>query len=216
MKCSTDKLEALADGSLAAVEAVDVIAHAAECAECGEELRWLRSERELMRRRAARTPLDAAGLDALWSGVETRLEEPRPQPRWIRPLGFSTIVAAAAALAFIAGRQAAERAHHHDPIETAQLGAPLIPASTRLASARDPAHALDEAEAEWSAAAEELEQRWIGYRARLSPAEAERVDRSLSKTRRQIREARNSAGGDLSARVAVVEGYADYVQSLKR
>jgi len=221
MSCNLDDLEALVAGELPPEHAASVMAHAAECAECGEELRWLRSERELMRRRVAREALRPSELDHLWSGVEARLERRGGWRRWLhswwRPSTMSLAVAAAAALAFIGGRRAAERAAH--PTTTIAMREPaarVVGVSARSGAERDPVRVLDEAEAQWRAAADELQQRYLGYRAQLSPREAERLDRSLERTRRQISEARALAGNDVQARVAVLDGYSDYVLSLHR
>ncbi len=217
--CSHDDLEALAAGELSPERAQAANAHAAGCVECAEELRWLRSERELMRRRAARAPLQPAELSDLWSGVEARLGERRPR-RWLRPASFAMTVAAAAVLAFFAGRRAAEHAQHERspmallPDAQNMQRSELVSVATHAGGKRDPRLVLDEAETQWRAAADELEQRYLSYRAQLTPREAARLDQALSRTRRQIGEARALAGGDLQARAVALEGYSEYVQSL--
>jgi hypothetical protein len=229
MSCDVDDLEALVAGELAPERASSVMAHAAECGECGEELRWLRSERELMRRRVAREAMRPSQLDHLWSGVAARIDQAggawaqsgwrRRLRAWRRPGSMSLAVAAAAALAFLGGRRAAERgAHPHTTIAMSQPAARQVVTgvSARTGAARDPQLVLDEAEAQWRAAADELQQRYVSYRAQLQPREAERLDRSLERTRRQIGEARALAGNDVQARVAVLDGYSDYVLSLHR
>jgi anti-sigma factor RsiW len=212
--CSHEDLEALVDGGLQPEVASEVSAHAASCAECGEELRWLRAEREVMRRRAARAPLAAGDLSHLWSGVESRLDKRPPRRVWLRPASFGFAVAAAAALAFVAGRHAADRQTHSSAPIAVAPGARLTNASARVGGERDPRLVLDEAESQWRTAAGELEQRYMIDRGRLSAHDAERVDRHLRESRRAIQEARTVAGADLDARLAVLDGYAEYVQSL--
>jgi Putative zinc-finger len=221
MSCNVDDLEALVAGELAPERASSVMAHAAGCEACGDELRWLRQERELMRRRVAKEALRPSELDQLWSGVEARIEEKSVWRRrlrtWQRPGSMAMAVAAAAALAFLGGRRAAERAAHtHTTIAMTQPAARVVGVSARAGTQRDPKLVLDEAEAQWRAAADELQQRYLGYRAQLSPREAQRLDQSLERTRRQIGEARALAGNDVQARVAVLDGYSDYVLSLHR
>jgi hypothetical protein len=212
MKCNPEDLEGLVEGGMAPEAAAEVQAHAAQCESCGEELRWLRSERELLRRRAAREPLASEKLDKLWAGVESRLQ-PRPA-RWrpsTRSAAFTTAVAAAACLAFLAGRQAAERSSRTAPVEVTQ--APSVqyrPVVARTSEGDE----LDRAEAEWRMAASELEAEYQEERTRLRPASLARIDDSLARTRRSLVEARRLAGRDVEARLVVLDGYSDYVHSL--
>jgi hypothetical protein len=212
MKCNPDDLETLVDGGMAPEAAAELQAHAAQCESCGEELRWLRSERELLRRRAAREPLAPEKMDKLWAGVESRLQ-PRPA-RWrpsVKSAAFSTAVAAAACLAFVAGRQAAERSSRSAPVEVAQ--APSVQYRPVVARTSDDDE-LDRAEADWRMAASELEAVYQGERNRLAPASQARIDGSLARTRRSLVEARRLAGRDVEARLAVLDGYSEYVHSL--
>jgi hypothetical protein len=206
MKCNAEKLEALVDGGLSPEEAAEVQTHAAACADCGEELRWLRSERELMRRRAARDPLPAD----LWSGVEARLHA-TPARSWARPLGFSTAVAAAAVLAFLGGRHAAERANPRAPVEVTQAPAARYRTVSMSTTDND---VIDQAEEEWRRAAGELEGLYFKERGRLRGREAEPIEEAMEEARRSIAEARRLAGRDVDARVAVLHSYSNYVQSL--
>jgi hypothetical protein len=214
-KCSPEDLEALVEGGLSPEDASEINAHAAACAACGDELQWLRTEREMMRRRAARTPIQADQLDSLWSGVEARLVQ-KPARPWWRPASFATAVAVAAVMAFLAGRRAAEKSRVHAPIEIAQAPAArhITPVSTRSGPENEPLRVLDEAEAEWRSAAVKLEKRFVEQRRHLGPTEAERLDDALARTRLSIAEARVLAGNDVHARVAVIDGYSAYVHSL--
>jgi hypothetical protein len=213
--CNHEELEALVEGGLSPEDAAEIQAHAASCAECGDELGWLRTEREVMRRRAARAPLQTNQLDDLWSGVQSRLvKKPAARPWW-RPASFAAAVAVAAALAFIAGRRAAERSRVHAPIEVAQhQAARITPVSTHSVPENEPLRVLDEAETKWRTAALQLEKRLVDQRRYLDPDRAERLDEALSRTRRSIADARAIAGNDVQARVAVIDGYSDYVHSL--
>lgn len=214
--CNHEDLETLVDGGLQPEVAAEVSAHAASCAECGEELRWLRAEREVMRRRAARAPLPASDLQQLWNGVESRLEKQPPRRVWLRPASFSFAVAAAAVLAFVAGRQAAERqAHSVTPIAvtTPEPGARFLNTSAHVGG-DDTSIILDGAESEWREAALQLERRYMIDRQKLSEREVERIDRHLRESRRAITTARALAHNDVDARLAVLDGYAEYVQSL--
>src|SRR5262249_33157417 len=116
MKCDPDLLEALVAGGMGPEEASAVEAHAAQCGSCGGGRgKGRRAERGRWRGGAGGAPPPPQKLDQLWSGVEARLHERPPARAWWRPLGFSTAVAAAAVLAFLAGRQAAERARQPAP-----------------------------------------------------------------------------------------------------
>jgi hypothetical protein len=192
MTCDREELEALAAGEPREALA----AHVETCASCKEELRWLRVERELMDARAARAPSG----DALWRGVASRIGAARPRFVWRRALLYSIAVAAAACLAFLAGRRAAER--------TAPMDAP-----PQVALRLDPGAALDTAEAQYRAAAATLEQRWLAERARLPPLEAARLDADFARTRRQLDEARRL---DPPARQALLENCAANLRSLGR
>jgi hypothetical protein len=215
--CNLEDLEALVEGGLSPEDAGEVQAHAAGCESCGEELRWLRSERELMRRRAAKGPMDPAKLDDLWTGVEERIAARPPARAWWRPMGFSTAVAAAAVLAFIAGRHAADTPQPLHPVEVSQAPA----ARYRPVSINTPdSDVLDNAEEEWRNAASELEDVYRRERGRLAgtPAgfvRATHIDQSLAMARRSISDARAQAGRDTDARVAVLDGYSRYVHSLQ-
>lgn len=215
--CNIEDLEALVEGGLPPEDAGEVQAHAAGCAECGEELHWLRSERELMRRRAAREPLAPAKLDKLWSGVEARLVPPAPVRAWWRPMSFATALAAASVLAFVGGRHAAERSQPVAPVEVSQAPAARYrPVS--INSGQD--DVLDQAENDWRDAAGELEGVYQAERGRLARTpqglvRAVRIDQALAVARRSISEARLVAGRDVDARVAVIDGYSQYVHSLQ-
>jgi hypothetical protein len=218
--CDHDELEALAAGELSTEVSGEVATHAAGCAQCGEELRWLRAEREVMRRRAAHAPLPPNELADLWSGVEARLAT-RPRPRaWWRPASFASTVAAAAVLAFFVGRNLADRAHRADDSRPViALGdsarGRVVSVSARSGGERDPRLVLDAAESQWQAAAGELERRYSSRRGRLSASEAARFDQNFSRTRREIAEARAQAGGDVEARAQALDGYVGYVSSLQ-
>jgi Putative zinc-finger len=213
MKCNPDLLEALVEGGMPPEQAAEVQAHAAGCASCGDELKWLRSERELMRRRAAREPLPAQKLDRLWSGVAARLAARPPARGWGRSLGFSTAVAAAAVLAFLAGRHAAEKARPTAPVEVSQApGARYQPVVARSEAEDD----IDRAEGEWRDAAAELEHVYQRERSRHhDDARLARLDHLVAMARHSIGESRRLAGRDVDARLAVLDGYSRYVRSLQ-
>ena len=204
MKClETDELEALVEENLPASRAAEVAAHAGACASCGEELRWLKVERELIRRRAE--PPAPAG--DLWRGVQARLAAPPPRRRW-SPYAVAA-AAAAVAVAFAAGRAVAP--HSPSLAERPGLALKLTPVALD-----DSGAVLDQAETAYRSAAATLEERYAVERVRLPSGSQARVDHRLARTRRQIEGARELAGRDVEARLAVLDGYADYVHSLNR
>jgi len=95
-----EELDALCSGELPPELGSQVEDHARRCPSCGHELAWLRAERDLVARRAAKAPaLD----ESIWQKVEKRAYAPIPLRRGRQTLvGAVVAVSAAAALAVIA------------------------------------------------------------------------------------------------------------------
>jgi predicted anti-sigma-YlaC factor YlaD len=188
-----EALEALALGELDETRAREVEAHAADCASCKRELEWLRAERELMSRRAAdQEPVPPE----LWRGIEARIAPPaQPQShRWVW-VGGAVAIAAAAALLLV-WRQP----RHEGPVVyRPDAGAP-VGKHHKL----DPKTALDNAEREYAQAISVME----------AEVRKKRPDVKLEEWTTKVKKARELAGNDPEARLAVLDGYASYMHSL--
>ena len=205
--CDPDRLEAFVDGTLTPVERAGTEAHLRECAACAAELVALNAEQALLaRRRSAQPPLSPE----LWRGVEARLARPAPARarRWTgRPItvGVSSLVAAAAALLLFVGQ--------HD------VPGPIATPSARVAPSRrarlSPEVTLDRAENEYRDALTVLEAEYRHERQALKPSTAARYDRALANAGEAVRHGRTVAAGDLDGRLALLDGYAEYMRSLQ-
>lgn len=190
-RCDMEALEALALGELDEARAREVEAHAADCASCKRELEWLRAERELMSRRAAdQEPVPPE----LWRGIEARITPPaQPQKdRWVW-IGSAVAIAAAAALLLV------WKAPKHYVDNTPDAGAP-----THKHHKLDPKTAIDNAEREYAEAISVME----------AEVRKKRPDVKLEEWTTKVKKARELAGNDPEARLAVLDGYASYMHSL--
>jgi hypothetical protein len=211
-----DELELLAAG-----QGTDEIQkHALECAECAREVAWLKAEKTLFARRAQ------PDVSALWSGIEARIAA-KPlapvlslarRPRWQRPVAAVAGFAAAAAVAlfFFHPKTIAPRPQP----SIAQLQptpAPAVQGQPKPRSHLDPKTlaALDTAEGDYRHAAGILEAEYETLRPKLDPALAKRWDETLTRARTQLGESRAVAADDARARMRVLDGYAEYLRSLR-
>jgi hypothetical protein len=207
-----EELDALSSGELPPELASQVEDHARRCPSCGRELAWLRAERSLVERRAAKVPV----LDpSIWAKVQTRayapigaalLGPPRRARRTV--VGAVLAMSAAAALAVIV-RPA------RPPIPG--LAAPDAALLDETAEMPPPpaAAALDRAEGDYRSALTVLEAEYTRNRARLDPRTQERWDRAVSRARVQLADASAAAAPDVNARLRVLSGYAAVVRSLR-
>jgi hypothetical protein len=202
-----EELDALCSGELPPELGSQVEDHARRCPSCGHELAWLRAERELVARRAAKTP----ALDkSIWQKVEERAYAPIPFRRGKQTLvGAIVAVSAAAALAVIvrpspprvAGLAAPDAALQDETGETAPAPATL---------------ALDRAEGDYRTAVTVLEAEYTRSREKLDSRTQQRWDRAVSRARVQLADASVAAAPDVNARLRVLDGYAAVVRSLGR
>jgi hypothetical protein len=202
-----EELDALCSGELPPELGTQVEDHARRCPSCGHELAWLRAERALISRRAAKT----SALDkSIWQKVEERAYAPISLRRGRQTLvGAIVAVSAAAALAVIV-RPA--------PPRVAGLAAPdaALQDETAEAPPAPAALALDRAEGDYRSALTVLEAEYARSRERLDPRTKERWDRAVSRARVQLADASVAAAPDVNARLRVLDGYAAVVRSLGR
>jgi len=202
-----EELDALCSGELPPELGSQVEDHARRCPSCGHELAWLRAERALIARRAAKSP----ALDkSIWQKVEERAYAPIPLRRGKQTLvGAIVAVSAAAALAVIvrpappriAGIAAPDAALQDETAEMAPAPATL---------------ALDRAEGDYRTAVTVLEAEYARSREKLDPRTQQRWDRAVSRARVQLADASVAAAPDVNARLRVLDGYAAVVRSLGR
>jgi hypothetical protein len=203
----SEQLEAFAAGQLGAEEAATLSAHVKTCDECRRELEWLKVEQNLMVERATRTEVS----DDLWRRVEEKLTTVSPMPlrarRWAAmPFALGTAaVAAAVLMVLFVGPPPVLRP---SPFEGREQ-------RPRPAATDDAAQVLTDAEHAYEQAAATLEKRYASEKNHLRPDDARRVDDALQRTRAQVAEARALAPHDPEARLALLDGYADYVHSLQ-
>ena len=203
-----EELDALCPRELPPELGSQVEDHARRCPSCGHELAWLRAERDLVARRAAKAPaLD----ESIWQKVEKRAYAPIPLRRGRQTLvGAVVAVSAAAALAVIV-RPA-------PPPRLAGLAAPDAALQDEFAEATPaPAvNALDKAEGDYRSALTVLEAEYGRSREKLDARTKERWDRAISRARVQLADASVAAAPDVNARMRVLDGYAAVVRSLGR
>jgi hypothetical protein len=221
-----DELEQLAKGRGTS----EIAAHVDGCAECAREVAWAKAEQALFARRAQ------PDVSALWAGVEERLGQvsrelpaehhlpaaadalARRRPRWHRPIAAVAGVAAAAAVLIFA-RRPHPRPAVVTPAQTVAQAQPQPGQSSEQArrSRLDPKTlaALDTAEADYRHAASVLEAEYDTLRPKLDPALAKRWDETLTRARTQLGESRAVAADDPRARMRVLDGYAEYLRSLR-
>jgi hypothetical protein len=237
--CNTEELEALVLGKLDAETAAAVEKHAVECGACGDELAWLRAERELMtRRQAAEAPL----APSLWEGIAARIAEPRivtspaseagtapqttapqttaplprvplPQPKrwhWGARVAYGGLIAAAAAALLFVGWP-----HGPSQPDARLLQDSLGRQPTRVHKKLAPDVALNNAEHEYAEALAVLEAQYKAKRGQLPPTLAKRYDTLIEKTRSRVSDARIAAGNDVDGRMLVLDGYEEYMRSLQ-
>jgi hypothetical protein len=212
-----EELEALARGEGTA----EARAHAGGCAECAREVEWARAERALF----ARRPVPS--VDALWPAIEARIA-PKPlsrRPHWHRrALATAAGAAAAAAVLFVAVRprhvQVAPKTEVAQQKTDVAQGQPQparqVPTDARR-SRLDPKAlaALDTAENDYRHAAAVLEAEYETLRPHLEPALAKKWDETLTRARTQLVQSRAVASDDVRARMRVLDGYAEYLRSLR-
>ena len=181
----------------------EALRHAEACGDCAQELRWLETERALVKRRPQ--PPTAH----LWAGIEKRIRQRRLyRTRWaFRASVVAAGLAAAASVLIVAlvkkpaapvARQPTAQQHEE----------PWKPDAKTLA-------ALDRAEADYRDAAKVLEGEYARLRPKLDPKLASRWDETLTRAHTQLGEARAVAGEDVNARMQVLDGYAGYLRSLR-
>src|SRR2546430_4514952 len=174
-----EELDALCSGELPPELGTQVEDHARRCPSCGRELAWLRAERGLVARRAAKTPaLD----ESIWRKIEERAYAPIPLRRGRQTLvGAIVAVSAAAALAVIV-RPA--------PPRVVGLGGPDAALQAETAGPPAPAAlALDRAEGDYRSALTVLEAEYARSREKLDPRTQQRWDRAVSRARVQLADA---------------------------
>jgi hypothetical protein len=202
-----EELDALCSGELPPELGSQVEDHARRCPSCGHELAWLRAERALIARRAAKSP---AVDKSIWQKVEERAYAPIPLRRGKQTLvGAIVAVSAAAALAVIvrpappriAGIAAPDAALQDETAEMAPAPATL---------------ALDRAEGDYRTAVTVLEAEYARSREKLDARTQQRWDRAVSRARVQLADASVAAAPDVNARLRVLDGYAAVVRSLGR
>jgi hypothetical protein len=218
-----DDLEQLAAGDgLAAT-----VAHVEGCPECAQEVAWAKAEKALFARRAQ------PDVSALWTGVEQRLGQALPQkqkrrPNWHRPFAALAGAAAAAAVLLFALRpkpiapasssQVAQNQNQPQSAQTQpgqQTGQPQPGPHQRSHLDPKTLAALDTAETDYRHAASVLEAEYDSLRPKLDPAMAKRWDETLTRARTQLGESRAVAADDVRARMRVLDGYAEYLRSLR-
>ncbi len=102
--CNVEDLEALVRGELPPTRTVEVTAHAASCPECKGELLWLRTEADLVTRRAqAQQALSPMIWEAVERAIEMPLLMPRRLPRHVLTRSLSWGLAAAALALAVVG-----------------------------------------------------------------------------------------------------------------
>jgi hypothetical protein len=203
--CNSSDLEALALGELAPEQAQAVLEHASGCQACRDELAWLRAERDLMARRA-RQKDDLP--PELWRGVERRLAagtERRPRSRavWVAVTAGFALAAAALVLAMLPKPPGVAT-------QARDAGAPTV-AQRKV----DTEAVLDAAEHEYQQAIAVLEGELRASHGRLPPAAARSWETTLARARANVTTARQAAGRDPDARLAVLDGYATWLRSLE-
>jgi len=221
-----EELEAVAKGEGTA----EAAAHVAACAECGREVEWVKAERALFSKRSL------PQVDALWSGIEARIAKTTPapaplvrRPHWHRRAAAAIGAVAAAAAILFGVRESRIRlqgqnapAAQSQPTAVAQDQRP--PAA---ATGQEPNHhrprldakalaALDTAENDYRHAAQVLEAEYDSLRPHLDPALAKKWDETLTRARAQLAQSREAvASDDARARMRVLDGYAEYLRSLR-
>jgi len=203
-----EELDALCSGELPPELGSQVEDHARRCPSCGRELAWLRAERELVTRRAAKAP----ALDkSIWQKVEERIYAPIPLRRGRQTLvGAIVAVSAAAALAVIVRPTQLPRGPGtYGPDGAVQDELAVVPPAPAV-------NALDKAEGDYRSALTVLEAEYARSREKLDPRTKERWDRAVSRARVQLADASVAAAPDVNARLRVLDGYAAVVRSLGR
>ncbi|HEY2029913.1 MAG TPA: hypothetical protein VGH20_11970 [Myxococcales bacterium] len=221
-----EELEAFAEGAGAA----ETAAHVAGCAECAREVEWIKAEQALFAQRSQ------PQVDGLWKGVEERIANtatvPAPllrRPHWHRR-GVAAAGAVAAAAAIFFGVHA-NRARIQEITGTAQPKPPPVAQQDQRApagAAGQPPNghhphldakalaALDTAENDYRHAAQVLEAEYDSLRPQLDPALAKKWDETLTRARAQLAQSRQAvASDDARARMRVLDGYAEYLRSLR-
>jgi hypothetical protein len=200
---SPEALEQLALGELSAAAGAEIEQHARACDACGRELRWMRAEAALVRRRAA------PEVAHLWEAIEERVSAPVPLRRARRwALGsIAAAAAAAAAVVFAVRVQAPKPLAAVPAVATAELDVAPPPEAVR---------AMDVAEGQYKNAFSTLSAEYARARSRLDPRTQQRWDRTVERTGVQLALASDAARGDVNARLRVLDGYAAAVRSLNR
>jgi hypothetical protein len=219
-------LEALAAERLAGAARDAALAHVAGCAECAAELAWLRTEGHLIASRRRERPMERAAMDALWAGIAaqtgaaTGARAATATGRRGLAIAFGGGVGAAlaiAAAAFLMWRA------DGDADLGAALAARAAAPSPSLAASAPPAAApptradaaVADAERAYATALAELETEYRGRRGKVSPQVASAMDDGFDRARRELAEARATAGDDLDARLLVLDLYATEVRTLR-
>jgi hypothetical protein len=183
-------------------------AHVETCPECAQEVQWLRRELQLVSQR--RQP----EVGHLWSAIERRIQ---PQPRkthWHRPV-LATAAAAAAAMVVVFLQKPQPQSLSQQPQQVAQQAEPK-PRHEKHHLDEKSLAALNTAEADYRHAAQVLETEYASLRKDLDPKLAAHWDETLTRARAQLTDEQQSvAQDDVRARMRVLDGYAEYLRSLK-
>jgi anti-sigma factor RsiW len=209
-----EQLEALAQGTLPESARASVEAHVAGCPACADELAWLRQEAALMQRRRAQQP---ALSPALWSAIERQIAGPAP-PAVVAAAGVHRLRRLGARLAYggLLAAAAAAVVVATWPGQIHQRPADLGPVAGQARRAKVPAEvAVERAEREYLDVAKTLEDEYQRRRAWLPAGVVRRYDNLIAQTRTRVADARVQAGNDLDGRLVVLDGYAEYVNSLQ-
>ena len=200
--CDPEQLEAWIEDRLVPAAAAELSAHVESCEACRRELSWLRGERAWMERRRARA---APLADTSWTAIASRLSPAAPRRRSRPPLfvWVSGGLAAAAAILLLV-----------QPTRTVGPVPPsaLAPRHPKLS----PEAAVDRAEREYQSALALLESEYRQERAHLPPRTAAECDRTLALGRLAVDRARATVGDDLDGRLALLDGYAEYMHSVEQ
>jgi negative regulator of sigma E activity len=206
-------LELLARGQGSA----ETQAHVDGCAECTSEVAWLHKERALVAQRPE------PDVSHLWAGIEERVAtkpEVRRRPHWYRPLAAAAAVAAAAmVILFVKRPQRTQPPAQQQPVaqqtQQPQAQQPAQPPPRHI----DPKSlaALETAEKDYRHAATVLEEEYATLRPALDPKLAARWDETLTRARASLGEQQKAvaAQDDVRGRMRVLDGYAEYLRSLR-
>jgi hypothetical protein len=185
--------------------------HVSECAECITEVGWLQRELVLVSQRPE------PDVSRLWTAVERRIQPMQRKTHWHRPALVAAVAATAMVVLFLKRPHPApaivQPVQQQQPV--AQLTPQAQPQPKHHIDAKSLA-ALDTAEADYRHAAGVLETEYASLRKDLDPRLASHWDETLTRARAQLVDQQKSvASDDVRGRMQVLDGYAEYLRSLK-